>query len=490
VHRLLVVVVTATTLCAAIVWLAARTPQYQATAQILVSPLAQDNVSFLGLPLLRDSGEPTRTVQTAASLIQTRSAADRAAKALGPPWTGQRVLNAIEVKPQGQSEVLDVTATAAGAGKSARVANEFAKAALAVRTEAMRRDIDTTIAELTARLRSQAGGPGARDLAARINALDSLRGGTDPTLSLSQLAAPPTGSTGAGKLVVLFLALVAGLALGSAAAVLMELSNRHLRDEDELLALYPLPILARVPRMPRRSRQSPPGGPWVMPPPVREAFRTISVQLSGNSGSGHSIMVTSATSGDGKTTSAIDLAVTMAAAGHSVILMDFDIRKPDVGRALNLRDVQPLMSLATFQQSLTEMLSEAPHLPTLSVLATGATEGDMAILEIIANRLPQLLDEAKSLADYVVLDTAPLGEVSDALRIAHAVDDLVLVTRVGNTDRTSFLGMVDLLDRSGRTALGYLVLGATQAVRATYHSYGVATPQETTGKRRLRMPSR
>jgi capsular exopolysaccharide synthesis family protein len=183
----------------------------------------------------------------------------------------------------------------------------------------------------------------------------------------------------------------------------------------------------------------------------------------------------SASTGDGKTTSAVNLAVSLAAAGHPAVLMDFDMRKPDVAKVLKLKETRSLVDMIDSKASLDSLVREVPGLPQLKVLATGAArEGDYALVEVLGRRFPQFLAEARRMAEYVVIDTAPLGAVSDALRLTDEVDDIVLVTHAGRTDRGNFDVMRELLERSGKRPLGMIVLGEVPAASGRYYAYGMA----------------
>src|SRR5262249_33888790 len=146
-----------------------------------------------------------------------------------------------------------------------------------------------------------------------------------------------------------------------------------------------------------------------------------------------SIMVTSASPGDGKTTCAAQLAIALASGGKHVVLVDYDLRDPDMGNALGIDLRSP--SASESGDSPMSRTVTIPELPTLSFLP--ATTGNLTQLDDMAVQLADLFKEANYLADYVIIDTPPLGEVGDALQIAPHVDDIILVARAGNTERSA-----------------------------------------------------
>src|SRR5688572_28102179 len=147
-HRVLVAFCTLASLIGCIAWLAQRSSEYETTAEILVTPLPQGDVAFQGLPFLRESGDPTRTIQTAATLVESPAAAERTARELGGGWTRDSVSSAIDVQPQGESSVLAVTGKAGTGEEAANLANAYGRAALEERREALRRAIETQLRRL------------------------------------------------------------------------------------------------------------------------------------------------------------------------------------------------------------------------------------------------------------------------------------------------------------------------------------------------------
>src|SRR3954451_3127211 len=474
-HLVLVIAITVAAGIAAVAWDQLRTPSYQTTAQMLITPISSDDTTYLGLPLVRDTGDPPRTLQTAATLIDSPRAAQLTARRLGGRWTQRRVEKAVDVSPEGQSSIVDVVASAASANQSAHVANTYVHAVAEARAAELKPLIDRAIAttrQQQSRLPDNA--PSKVTLSDRTRQLQNVEG-SDPTISISQVASPPDSSSGISLPLVFVIALIAGLALGTIAALLLDmLRPKRMAEEEELLGLYRLPVLARIPNLPRRRRRQAAASPLAMPPMVREGFRTLQVQLELQPGRHRSILVTSASSGDGKTTSAVNFALELVGAGQKVVLMDLDLRKPDIGPVLGISPRVPLIQLLSENTRLESALVEVPGVDGLRVLPVTQGDGSSAIERFTA-RLPELITEGLALADYVIMDTAPVGEVSDALKMTAGVDDIIAVARLGNTRRANFELMRDLLERTRHTPTGLVVIGTSPREVSSYYYYGYGT---------------
>ncbi len=470
-HPVLVGFIVLAALATAFVWQHSRTPSYEATAQVLVTPVAEES-AYVGLPGLvtSSSSDPSRTMQTATSILETPGAAALAASNLGRGWTKQLVGQSISVAPRGESNVISITGKADGSAKSAALAAAYARAALALHAKLLGDEAKLQVEQLQARARrlTAAEGSEASQIGSQLAALNAVAAGHDPNFSLLQVPFAPGSPSGTSKTVILALALLAGLVIAVGAAVLTDYLNRRARDEDEILSTYPLPVLVRVPILPRGARDA--VSPDRVPPGVREAFRTLQPQLP-QIRDGRAVMFTSASPRDGKTSAAINFAFVLAAAGFRVILFDFDLRRPDVGRRLGVNS--DFMDLFRADAKLEDLLKEPPGAPGLRVISSRAQGGETtALVDAVARRLPELLDRARQLADYVIVDTPPLGQISDGLRAAMVVDDIVLVARPGNTNRVELEHTRELLDRMDRTPSGLVVIGL-QTVGDAYETYGL-----------------
>jgi Mrp family chromosome partitioning ATPase len=206
-----------------------------------------------------------------------------------------------------------------------------------------------------------------------------------------------------------------------------------------------------------------------MPPPVREAFRTLQIQLDLQPKDGcRRILVTSASSGDGKTTAVLNLAFALVSAGHRVVLVDFDLRKPDLGRQLGVTGTVPLDATVAGGGPLTSIMRSVPRLPPLRLVDVATGPGDLALLPLLTTRTRAMLQDVDDVADYVLLDTAPVGEVGDALPLLGDVDDVLVVGRPGSTDDRALGAMAGYLRRAAVAPTGWIVTGVDAALSPYY----------------------
>jgi capsular exopolysaccharide synthesis family protein len=233
------------------------------------------------------------------------------------------------------------------------------------------------------------------------------------------------------------------------------LGGRRLGTVDDVVAVYPLEVLARVPHVRAPSGR---GKTPARRPALREAFRTLAVQVTMREGDHSTIMLTSASQGDGKTTSAIAFALELAEAGHDVVLIDGDLRKPDIALRLDLHVEHGLEDVAAGRTPLEDALVPVPGVERLRVLSPS---GPLPLVTVAGTgrTFHTVLTAAEAVATYVVLDTPPVGEVSDALTLARDADDLVVVCRLGHTTELQLRTARELLDRTQLAPTGVVVVG-------------------------------
>jgi Mrp family chromosome partitioning ATPase/capsular polysaccharide biosynthesis protein len=442
---------------------------YKATATVLITSLPADP-NYLGLGVVVTTGDPTRTVQTAAALLESDQAAASTAAQLGQGWTAAQVQKAITIASVGQTDVLGITGTASSPVQATQLTDKYAITSLEVHGLAVQQSIAVRVAGLQAEIASlPPKSPNTASQSAALSSdlaiLEALKTtGTDPTLKISQLARQPTSHSGASRSVILLLGLLGGFALASVAALGIDFFGRRVKDEDELETLFPVPVLASIPKISLPDGDRLP--PWMFTPSAFEQVRLLRVQLA-MAVQRPVIMITSAGAGDGKTTLVAALAAAFAEGGGDAIVMDLDFRKPSLAGVLGL---DPDTQYTAGADGASGVLVPAPGLPRVKLLPV-PIGGDPTPDEIIG-RLPGLIAQARRAADCVILDTAPVTQVSESLRISTMAESVIFVARPGQTDRELLVRAWDLLARSGAHPAGVVLVGtSTPGGHDAYYSY-------------------
>lgn len=457
-HPVLIIATIAAALVGSAVF-ALRAPTYEATAKILVTPLPVADRSLIVLPLPRVVNEPERAVNTAAGILESPAAATLAARRLGAPATANSVQNAITVEAEAESNIVRVVGESKDPEQAAEIANQYARAALDVRVDELRPLVAEALAIAQAELeRLPAGSVGVAELLrTRIVDLSALRGGTDPTLSLAQTAPVPSAPAGTPRALVLGLALIAGIVIGLAAAVLVELLvGRRMDAENELRELYPLPVLGRIPVQdgPPPSREPAPA--------VADAYRALRVQVgtrrdaSGGTQTGATILVTSSGRGEGRTTTAVGLARALAGAGQTVLVLDFDLERASVNDYLMVLPDRDLSDVLMGLAPLADVV--VPVDAGLSIVA--AARGSHVLADQLSAAGPAILDQARALAAWVIIDAAPLADAPELLSMAAWWDQVLVLTWLGRTDAAALVRTRELLESLEQPASGHVVIGS------------------------------
>ena len=201
---------------------------------------------------------------------------------------------------------------------------------------------------------------------------------------------------------------------------------------------------------------------------VKEAFRnfkaSLSVSMPKKTGEGSVIMMTSACPGDGKTTVAVNLALTFAMSEAKVVLVDADIRKGRVARYFKTKSAPGLADYLSGQVTLDKIVRKATLHGNLDYICCG-THSPRPFELLESDEMKSLLAELKNKYDYVVLDTPPLLVVSDAIALVPASDGAVLVCRHEMSSTSDIAKAVDKLQFAKANILGTVVNDYTQHIK-------------------------
>jgi capsular exopolysaccharide synthesis family protein len=279
------------------------------------------------------------------------------------------------------------------------------------------------------------------------------------------------------------LGLIAGLALGIALAFLSDALDTRVRSTQELHEQLGLPLLGDIPGPKSRSASS--GGTLatLSDPEGRsaEAYRILKTNLDMTQlqHDVSSIVITSTEEGEGKTTTAANLAVTLARSARHVILVDLDLRSPGIDRIFNLPAQPGLTGVAVSDVPLSDALNVVDvHADTatadgglLEVMTVGVPPPDPdAFLSsrIVADMLRLLAERC----DVLLVDAPPILGIGDAMTIAARTDAILLVVQLNHVLRATVAETRRVLEGCPTRALGVVATGSKGADRYGYRRNG------------------
>jgi len=302
----------------------------------------------------------------------------------------------------------------------------------------------------------------------------------------------PSTPTRPAKTRNIALSFLVGLVGGIGLALLREYLDNTVKTPDDVESLARLPSLAVVPAFEeenapsRRARLI--GGASVNGHEKRvelvaqhlpksqmsEAFRALrtALLLSQADHPPQVILVTSALPREGKTTAAANLAVTLAQLGDRTLLIDADLRKPGVGRLLNMTDGKyaGLSSYLAGVSSLDLVTVPHPSIPNLVAIPTGPLPPNPADL-LSSHKLADALQQLRGQFKFIVIDSPPIMAATDAVIVSVLADGVLLVVRSGETPKEAFTRARDLLVSVKCHLLGVVLNAVDSSAPDYYYSY-------------------
>jgi tyrosine-protein kinase len=435
------------------------------------------------------STDPTREAATNEKLVGLEIVAKRTSEHL-TGLTPEEISGMVSVSASGEADIVSVTATSADPGQAKFVANTFAHQFIDFRAEAdksklleAKRLAEEEYGRLSPEQQAGPRGVALSSGAERLGILSSLQTGN---AELVQPAELPTSPSSPRPLRNGIVAALIGLMVGIGLVLLFERLNRRLRDPEEAREAFGLPILATVPESRAITVSNTRSAALELPFMENEAFRMLRAQLRYfNVGRDlRTVVVTSHAASVGKSTVAWNLA-RVAATSSRAIVVETDLRDPTLAAQHGLRPGPGLAELLTDQVEFDDVIQSKP----LAVEINGAGGGQLDVIvagsnppnpaELIESKaMGEVLSQLEKRYEFVVVDTAPIGVVSDAFPLLSAVDGVIVVARIGQTTRDTAREMRDQLDRLDISALG-IVANAVKLRRGGRYGYGYYGPART-----------
>jgi polysaccharide biosynthesis transport protein len=280
----------------------------------------------------------------------------------------------------------------------------------------------------------------------------------------------------------------AGLFLGIAFAFMRENLDESLVTPDQVQRIGLLPVLSDIPLIRAEDLQrGTPGeaaAQGIDPleqsllltkpnAPAAEAYRALrtAIQLSVADNPLRVLLITSPLGGDGKTTISYNLAVSFAQHGRKVLLLDSDMRKPNVHNLFRATRNDGLSEVLTGGISFARAIRPHDYLKNLYLLPSGATPPNPAEL-IDSRRFDALIEEAKSQFDLVIIDSPPILMVTDPVILSTKTDGTIIVLRSQKTTGPVLKRAVEVLSHSPGRKLGFVINGMDTKSVEYYYSYG------------------
>ena len=439
---------------------------YQSTAVALVTPK-----QLLG-PAVTDPNQPQpsvdQLVETYVSLINTEPVRLRLVSD-GIPRSQDQLAGEIFAQRQGFGTLIGITAT----------------------------DHDPAVAHLIAQDIIPAFNLSLRELQARVKTST-----TDTTLESlvpwEVPANPPAAPSGPDIPRNTIIALVAGLLLGIAVVFILDALDDTVKTESELQPRFGLSMLASVLDHHRVGAAVHEDGPVELiaatqtDDPVSEEYRAMrtNLQFSAVGRTAKSLVITSSVPGEGKTTTATNLAVVLAQGGTRVVLIDADFRRPSLHKVFAVDSSVGLGNLILGNKKPTQVLSPT-SIPNLRVMCTGPippNPSEVLGSETMGEILETLCDRIG--ADILIFDAPPIIPVTDATVLAACADGAILVIEAGRTRIAQVKQSLNRLAAVDVNVLGAVLNKTRMSAGAEYYFYyGRSGDPETGGKRGKRRRS-
>lgn len=407
----------------------AQTPEYQSTATMYVTSGSDDNSATA----YQGSLASQQRVASYGRLVTTNEVVSKALAQAALRLSLSDAKKALTATAVPDTVLLDITTTDSDPGVARDLANSV-----------------------------------AASMTAYVAQLETPAVGGQPLAKLSLVSPAEAAGTPVSPKTIrnVVIGVLAGLFIGILSVLTRARLGTRITGEDEVTELTGLPILGLIPdddRLKRRGVIDFSSGAMV----AAEAYRKLRTNLAFTQVDSPPklILISSAVSGEGKTTTVMNLAAALVEDGKSVVVVDADLRRPQVSSRSDVLASIGLTSWLRGDTSIDDLVQQSA-IPGLYILAAGPRPPNPAEL-LGTQRSASALDKLAKSFDYVLVDTPPALPVTDAAIVAQFVDGVILVARTGKTKVSDLLAACDAMAVS-RTSLLGIVLTQVRTPRSRY----------------------
>jgi len=472
-------------------------------------------------------------VRMAVRFVNTPEIAQNVASTLG--WTGSPEQLANKVSAVADAEMLPfLTITASGSSpeEAIRVANAFADGLIAYIDEQETADVQAAtdvenqriqeMRDQIARLNTQIeANPPNREALEQTRAALELEAGTaqfsEDTIpekvvykvkdKATEARTEASFIAGAGRAQRMLLGAVVAMMLGFGVAIMLDRSDSRLRTKEAVERHFGLPVLAEIPLLNIRDRSRAAVVAFERVPRIAESYRSLRTALllfrgkanglgtaTNGNGNGHAadrqgdpnavrqlVVVTSPEAGDGKSTTTANLAMAYAETGQSVLLVSWDLWRPLSPEVFDAQEGPGVSDYLDGHGSSLVRYVQDTAIPGVRIVTAGLG-GHHPTAQLEAAR--RLLEEARTLANVVIVDTAPILSASVTRELCTLADAVLVVCRSGRTTVAAADRSAELLERLGANTLGVVLVGVPAGPFGDYYGAppkGIRRPLDRLG---------
>lgn len=448
-----VLVTTVVSVLAAGIYTLATTPLYESSTRLFVSTTAGQSAS----DLYQGNRLSQERVRSYTELLMGETLAQRTIDKLGLDVSASELKARVTAKAKLDTVLIDVAVLDESPVRARDIAN------------ALSGEFVVMVSEL------ETPNPGARPDARVI---------VEQRASVAESPAVPNPGKNLGG------GLALGLVLGTAFAILRDMLDRSVKTREAVEEITKVGLTGSIP-MDKDRRKEPAISFDTNSSNIAEAFRKLrtNLQFLNVDHPPRVIVLTSSSPSEGKSTTAINIALALAEADCNVVLVDGDLRRPTVNKYLGLVGAVGFSSVLSGSATLQEAL-QPTRFPRLTVLTAGTIPPNPSEL-LGSQAAKRVLGDLREQFDFVIVDAPPLLAVTDSAILATHADGALIIIRFGETKREQLAHSVGILSGVGATLLG-AVFTMTPSRSGSYYNYDYKyyRQEETPTQRSKRRSSR